>query len=295
MRDSDILANVSTVVWRTLRSRTSRPSWFVPSPKLEQRIELLNAATEASRLRLFSARMAAFTMTHEASNEALPLFYKAIELDPNFAAAYGMAARCYSRRKTAGWVTDRAHEIAETARLAQRAANLGRDDAVALSSAGIALAFVVGDLDEGDALIDRALVLNPNLAAAWTFSGWVKVWLGEHEVAIEHTARAMRLSPHDPLTFLMQDATAAAHFLAGRYAERCMGGNVNPGATKLHTSAPVAAASAGSRGTTLRRGKPGASFVSSTPGARFKHQDCSAAGGRFRPVGEGLRKAVFAV
>jgi hypothetical protein len=29
----------------------------------------------------------------------------------------------------------------------------------------------------------------------------------------------MRLSPHDPLTFIMQSAVAAAHFLAGRYAE----------------------------------------------------------------------------
>ena len=31
-------------------------------------------------------------------------------------------------------------------------------------TAGIALAFVVGDLDDGAAFIDRALVLNPNLA-----------------------------------------------------------------------------------------------------------------------------------
>ena len=46
--------------------------------------------------------------TREANDEALPLFYKAIELDPNFAAAYGLAARCYGRRKTAGWVIDRA-------------------------------------------------------------------------------------------------------------------------------------------------------------------------------------------
>jgi Flp pilus assembly protein TadD len=47
----------------------------------------------------------------------------------------------------------------------------------------------------------------------------VKVWLGEPEVAIEHLARAMRLSPHDPHIFNMQAATASAHFFAGRYAE----------------------------------------------------------------------------
>jgi hypothetical protein len=51
------------------------------------------------------------------------------------------------------------------------------------------------------------------------FSGWVKVWLGEPEVAIEREARAMRLSPQDPHLFHMQTATAAAHLFAGRYAE----------------------------------------------------------------------------
>ena len=34
--------------------------------------------------------------TQEGNEEALAHFYRAIELDPNFAAAYGMAARCYS-------------------------------------------------------------------------------------------------------------------------------------------------------------------------------------------------------
>ena len=160
-----------------------------------------------------------YQWTKEATDEALSLFYKAIELDANFSAAYGLAARCYARRKSAGWVTDRAFEIGETARLARLAAKLGRDDAVALFGAGIALAFVVGDVDDGDALIERALALNPNLAAAWIFSGWVKVWLGKPEMAIEREARAMRLSPHDPQIYNMQAATAAAHFFAGRYGE----------------------------------------------------------------------------
>ncbi len=58
----------------------------------------------------------------EAIAEALRLFYKAIEIDPNFASAYGMAAWCYGWRKINGWTTDRVHEVAETARLAWRAA-----------------------------------------------------------------------------------------------------------------------------------------------------------------------------
>ena len=63
---------------------------------------------------------------------------------------------------------------------------------------GLRSSFVVGDVEDGAALIDRALALNPNLAWAWQFSGLAKVWLGEPEVAIERAARAMRLSPQDP-------------------------------------------------------------------------------------------------
>src|SRR5258706_5309765 len=108
-----------------------------------------------------------YQATKDANGDALRLLYKAVELDANFASAYGMAAWCYAWRKMNGWMADRAKEIAETARLARQAVELGKDDAVALTMGGFALAFVVGEVEEGDAFIDRALILNPNLAAGW--------------------------------------------------------------------------------------------------------------------------------
>jgi tetratricopeptide (TPR) repeat protein len=109
-----------------------------------------------------------------------------------------MAAWCYVWRKSNRWMTDRVQELAEGARLAQRAAELGKDDGVALSRGGFTLAYIAGKLDDGAALIDRALVLNPNLAAAWYFSGGVRAWLSEPELSIEHLEGAMRLSPSIP-------------------------------------------------------------------------------------------------
>ena len=149
----------------------------------------------------------------------MQFFSKAIELDPEFASAYGMAAYCYCHRKTNGWIADPEKEIAETACLARRAVELDKDDAVALSYGGFSLAYVVGELDAGVAFIDRALLLNPNLATAWIVSGWVRVWLGQPEVAIEHLARATRLSPLDPLVNRTRTTTAHANFFAGRYDE----------------------------------------------------------------------------
>jgi TolB-like protein/DNA-binding winged helix-turn-helix (wHTH) protein len=160
-----------------------------------------------------------YQYTKKGFEDALHLFYQAIELDPDFATPYGMAVRCYARHKADGWTTDRVRQTAETARLAQVAAKLGKDDAVALCNGGFGLAYVVGDLDNGAAMIDRALLLNPNLAAAWTYGGWVWIWRGEPEVALNHFARAMRLNPLDPNAFSTQAGMASAHFFAGRHDE----------------------------------------------------------------------------
>src|SRR2546430_3893194 len=153
----------------------------------------------------------------QANDEALRLFNSAIELDPDFASAYGRAASCYVIAKMNGWISGAANEIAEVTRLAQRAVELGKDDAIALAASGYALAHIVRDLGVGAALIDRALVLNSNLAVAWSYGGWVKNFLGEPEAAIERFARAMRLSPPDPWAPGMRAGTAHAHFFLGRY------------------------------------------------------------------------------
>jgi TolB-like protein/Tfp pilus assembly protein PilF len=194
------------------------------SPKLEQ-AEIERAKrkpTESLDAYDYFLRGLASThrMTRESVNDALTLFAKAGKLDPDFASPHGMAAFCYVVRKINGWTTDRTQDVADAARLASRAAELGKDDAVALAFGGLALGYVVGDLEGAVALIDRALVLNPSLATAWYASGTVRAFRGgEPDRAIEHLQRAMRLSPYDPFMFTMQGVTAFAHFFAGRYDE----------------------------------------------------------------------------
>jgi tetratricopeptide (TPR) repeat protein len=191
------------------------------APKLEQ-AEIERAKRKPTEnldaYDYFLRGMASFyRLTKEANDEALNLFYRSIEIDPEFAAARGMAAWCFVWRKLNGWMTDRAQEIAEGERLARRAVALGKDDAVALCRGGHALAFLVGDLDSGIGFIDQALVLNPNLATAWYLSGWTRNYRGEPEIAIENLAHAMRLSPLDPALYNMLVGTAFAHLLAHRF------------------------------------------------------------------------------
>ncbi|HEY3149720.1 MAG TPA: winged helix-turn-helix domain-containing protein [Dongiaceae bacterium] len=155
-------------------------------------------------------------VSRSAIDEALPMFCEAIERDSEFASAYAMAAWCYSLRKIDRWATDADREIAEGTRLARRAVELGQNDAVALASSVHALAHLAGDLDGGIAAADRAVALDPNLAAGWLVGGFVRIWRGQPDDAIERLGRAMRLNPLSPDMQRMEVGIALAHLLAGR-------------------------------------------------------------------------------
>jgi TolB-like protein len=155
--------------------------------------------------------------TKDANSEALRLFCSAIELDPRLASAYGMAAWCYVVRKARGWMIEHVQESAEATRLARRAVRLGRDDPVALCMGGYALAYLAHEFDDATAFMDRGLAVNPNLAQAWILSGWLRIWRGEPDLALDHVAHAVRLNPLDQSMYGGHGAMAYAHFLASHY------------------------------------------------------------------------------
>ncbi len=94
---------------------------------------------------------------------------------------------------------------------------LGNDDALALSTAAHVLAYVVGDYEASAAAIDRAVALNSNLAVVWYCSGWVRLILGQPELAIEAFDRYTRLSPLDPFRPYIQAGMAIAFFVLDQY------------------------------------------------------------------------------
>ena len=111
--------------------------------------------------------------TREGTDRALLLLEKAMSRDAEFASACGLAALCYQKRKANGWVVDPERETAEAKRLARRAADIGKNDADALSWSALTLAFLAGDIEVAASLIERSLKLNPNSATAWTCDTWI--------------------------------------------------------------------------------------------------------------------------
>ena len=151
-----------------------------------------------------------------ALDDALRMFYQAIEFDPAFPTPYAMAARCYGFRKIQGWIVDEEKELAGTRRLAMKVAAIGHDDERALASAGQSLAWVCKDYDVGESLVDQALAINPNSAFCWRMRAYLSLYLGQHQAAIDQISRVFRLNPLDPDIARSEGIMALACVFLGR-------------------------------------------------------------------------------
>ena len=105
------------------------------------------------------------------SEASLRLLYRAIELDPRYGAAYGLAAYCIRTQKVFDWISPEDPKIAEGTRLAQLAFETGKNDSEAMSLVAGSIIFLSGDLELARVSVDRALSLNPNSPNAWWASG----------------------------------------------------------------------------------------------------------------------------
>jgi adenylate cyclase len=150
---------------------------------------------------------------------ARELLTQAIELDPNYAKAYAMAAKWHGLTFGQGWSSDPAHDAQETDRLASEAIRRDSGDALALALCGHHRAFLFRDYDGAIALFDRAIAAGPNSALAWTLSSPTYSYIGDGPTAIARAERGLRLSPLDPDAFWYQTALTLAHYASGNYEE----------------------------------------------------------------------------
>jgi adenylate cyclase len=154
----------------------------------------------------------------ESYVEALDLLNQAIQRDSRYAPALALAASCRSSLDVAGWIGDAGANRDETLGLTRRALAAARDDPNVLAYGAYVLAYFGEDIIAAIALIDRCLELNPSFAVGWWRSGWLRLWVGQPDLAIEHFETGLRLSPrvrmHDPFLGI-----GVGHFFARRFDE----------------------------------------------------------------------------
>ena len=158
-----------------------------------------------------------FALTRPASDEALRLLDRALELDRNYSAAKALAAIIHNTRVVQNWADQT--EIERGIQLAREALADHRDDPTTLRGAAVALAYLAHDFEPALAAIDRALTLNPNSATAYEHSGWIRLIMSDWRTSIDHFQKAMRLSPLDPAMGWFAAGLSWALLVAGRPEE----------------------------------------------------------------------------
>jgi TolB-like protein/class 3 adenylate cyclase len=113
--------------------------------------------------------------------DAYEFFKKAIERDPEYAAAHVMVAWTWMARQAIYGMPLEADARAEAIRHARLAARLADEDPYVLATAGHVLTYLGHEYERGVAMVEQAVALNPNLAIAWYSRGFVCLMCDEAE------------------------------------------------------------------------------------------------------------------
>ena len=141
------------------------------------------------------ASVHASSWDREGTMRALDLLGQALTRDAGYGKALALAAQCHIQLSGNGWCEDQQRNRQEGVDLARRALQAAGDDPNVLVHVAHALGFFEPDIEPAITLIDRALDLNPSFAFGWFIKGWLRLWAGQADVAIELFEKSLRLDP----------------------------------------------------------------------------------------------------
>lgn len=148
-----------------------------------------------------------YEFTRRQFHNAIRMFRKAIEQDPNFALAYAGMADAYSLLYQ--WADSSEENIRKANEASIKAITLDPDSAEANSARGTALA-ISGKHEEAERAYENAILLNPAQWESYYFYGRDCLAQGKFEKAARLFSEACRLNPDD---------YQAPGFLAMAYAQ----------------------------------------------------------------------------
>jgi class 3 adenylate cyclase/TolB-like protein/Flp pilus assembly protein TadD len=159
--------------------------------------------------------------SRDKNDEAAALFQRAIDFDPNYAAAYAALGGSHFEAVVSGWTEFRQEEMEQAETLAQKALALDQ----VTTSAYRLLAFINMykrryDLALGQ--IDRALEINPSDVDSYQTRGNILVWAGRATEALPWLESALRFDHGHLLTV---NSLCWAYYFLGRYNEAVEAGD----------------------------------------------------------------------
>ena len=160
------------------------------------------------------ARPALQRPTRAGIAEARVLLKRAIQLDPNYAAAYSGLAETYHIDVTMGWAESPNAVLALAEEIADKALSL--DDSNVRAHVILGRVHILhNQYEQARVEIDRAIAINPNDALGLAGRGNILMWLGQTDAAISTLEQAQRIDPE--LNPIDRNALGLAYYQARRY------------------------------------------------------------------------------
>jgi adenylate cyclase len=156
-----------------------------------------------------------YRQTKETNVLALETLARAVELDPNFAAAHAFLAIGHVRDYLNQWSALPSASLERALKSAQRAATANCNDPHALWALGSTYLWL-RRYDEAERELEKATLLNANFSLAHVILGLVRHYAGKSERSLGCFERGILLDPYADVFLHFQ---AQAYFQLGRYGK----------------------------------------------------------------------------
>jgi TolB-like protein len=152
----------------------------------------------------------------DSEHEARRHFERALELDPDFAAAYAGLSISFLHEYEASWSEAPEEALERASTLAQKAVALDDTDSAARYAISL-VCYYRGQHELAKVHMEKALELNPNDYHNICNMGWLLAFSEQSSKSIACSVEAMRLNPLAPDNCLF--AIGIAEYVAGHYEE----------------------------------------------------------------------------
>jgi TolB-like protein/Tfp pilus assembly protein PilF len=133
--------------------------------------------------------------SRKSNRDARRMFERAIQLDPNYAAAYAWLARARFHMATDGWTEFPGEALKRANELATKALTIDPELVEAHRTLGRVYSMQF-QLERAITEIDRALALNPSDAEAHGDRGMILLWVGRLEEAVTSLETSFKFDPN---------------------------------------------------------------------------------------------------
>jgi adenylate cyclase len=203
-RDGSPIEEAAARVYAAIVSRELQRARSQPLPNVESYTLLMAAVTLMHRLSLpvfEESYQMLQTVADRASRHAIPQAWM---------------AKWHQLRLQQGWCDDPNREAHYALERTKKALDADSECSLALAIDGI-IHTQLRRFDVAQERYELAILSNPSDSLAWLLKGTTHAFMGEGQLAVDHTERARRLSPLDPHRYLYDSLAATAYLAANQY------------------------------------------------------------------------------